>query len=117
MTDGFSGNILLKTAESTAKFLMKNIKSALMSSPKTKIGALLIKKDLYSIKKMMDVNEVGGTPFLGITKPVIKAHGSSDARAIRSAVLQAISFVKADVTESIVNNMEYMKLGKDEQIS
>ena len=117
VTDGFSGNILLKTAESTAKFLMKNIKSALMSSPKTKIGALLIKKDLYSIKKMMDVNEVGGTPFLGITKPVIKAHGSSDARAIRSAVLQAISFVKADVTESIENNMEYMKLGKDEQIS
>ena len=115
VTDGYSGNILLKCAESTAKFLMKKIKGALMSSTKAKLGALLIKKDLYAVKKMMDVNEVGGTPFIGITKPVIKAHGSSDARAIRSAVKQAICFAEADVPHSIEENIEYMKLDSDGQ--
>jgi len=114
VTDGFSGNILLKCAESTAKFLMKNIKNALMTSMKTKIGALLIKKDLYSVKKLMDVKEVGGTPFLGITRPVIKAHGNSDARAIRSAIKQAITFASADVPRAIEENIAYMKLGNDE---
>ena len=113
VTDGFSGNVLLKCAEGTAKFLMKNIKQRLMGSLKTKIGALLIKKDLYGLKTMMDVNEIGGTPFIGITKPVIKAHGSSDARAIRSAVKQAIAFVDADITAAIEQNMEYMKLRSD----
>jgi len=110
VTDGFTGNILLKTIEGTAKFLMKNVKSALMTSLKTKIGALLIKKEVYELKKLLDVSEVGGTAFIGITKPVIKAHGSSDARAIRSAVKQAIAFVEAGVTEEIVNNIDYMKL-------
>ena len=110
VTDGYSGNILLKCAESTAKFLMKKIRGALMTSLKTKLGALLIKKDLYGIKQMMDVKEVGGTPFLGIKKPVIKAHGNSDARAIRSAVKQAIAFAEAGVTEKIEANLEYMKL-------
>ena len=59
---------------------------------------------------MLDVSEVGGTAFIGITKPVIKAHGSSNARAIRSAVKQAIGFVNAHVTEDIVENIDYMKL-------
>jgi len=115
VTDGFSGNVLLKCTESTAKFLMKNIKGALMASLKTKIGALLIKKDLYTIKQMMDVSEIGGTPFLGITKPVIKAHGNSDARAIRSAVRQAIIFAEADVAGKIAENIEYMKLPSDRE--
>lgn len=110
VADGFSGNILLKTVEGTAKFLMKNTKSVLMTSLKTKIGAVLIKKDLYGLKKMMDVSEVGGTAFLGITRPVIKAHGSSDARAIRSAVKQAVAFVNAGVITDIEENIEYMKL-------
>ena len=113
VTDGFSGNVLLKSMEGTAKFLMKNIKSRLMSSLKTKLGALLIKKDLYGLKQMMDVSEVGGTAFIGITKPVIKAHGSSNARAVRSAVKQAIAFVDAGVTDEIVKNIDYMKLRED----
>ncbi len=110
VTDGYSGNILLKTIEGTVKFLMKNIKASLMKSPKTKLGALLIKKDLSGLKRLMDVSEVGGTAFIGITRPVIKAHGSSNARAIRSAVKQAISFVNAHVTEEIEENIDYMKL-------
>ena len=110
VTDGFTGNILLKTVEGTAKFMMKNIKGILMKSLKTKLGALLLKNDLLGLKKLLDVSEVGGTAFIGITQPVIKAHGSSNARAIRSAVNQAIGFVNAGVTEDIIENIDYMKL-------
>ena len=113
VTDGYSGNILLKTAEGTIKFLLKNIKSALAGSMKSKLGAALVRNDLRAVKQLMDVSEVGGTAFLGITKPVIKAHGSSDARAIRSAVKQAIAFVRAGVTEDIQRNIEFMKLRSD----
>lgn len=110
VTDGFTGNVMLKTIEGSAKFVMKNIKSALFSSFRGKLAALLAKKSLNGVKKMMDVSEVGGTAFLGITKPVIKAHGSSDARAIRSAVKQTIAFVEADIIGEIEANIEYMKL-------
>lgn len=110
VTDGFSGNILLKSVEGTAKFLMKNLKQVLTSSFRTKIGALLVKKKLATMKKLLDVSEVGGTAFLGVTRPVIKAHGSSDARAIRSAVKQAIAFVNAGVIADIEENIDYMKL-------
>ncbi len=113
VTDGYPGNILLKTVEGTAKFMMKNVKSILMKNAKTKIGALLLKNDLYGLKRMLDVSEVGGTAFIGITRPVIKAHGSSNARAIRSAVKQAIAFVNAGVTKDIEDNIEYMKLRGD----
>jgi glycerol-3-phosphate acyltransferase PlsX len=113
VTDGYTGNILLKTVEGTAKFLMKNIKGILTSSLKTKLGALLIKKDFYALKKLFDVSEVGGTAFIGITKPVIKAHGSSDARAIRSAVRQAIDFTNMGVIEDIERNIEHMMLREE----
>lgn len=115
VTDGFSGNVLLKTVEGTAKFLMKNIKSALLGSAKAKLGALLIKKDLGSVRHLLDASEVGGTAFLGIRKPVIKAHGSSDARAIRSAVKQAIAFAQAKVPQSIEDNIEFMTLAEGGQ--
>ncbi len=114
VTDGFSGNILLKTIEGTVKFMMKTLKSTMMKSLKTKVGALLLKNDLSGLKKMLDVSEVGGTAFIGITRPVIKAHGSSNARAIRSAVKQAIGFVNANVTKDIIENIDYMKLRNNE---
>ena len=110
VTDGFTGNILLKSIEGTAKFIMKNMKAALMSSIKAKLGAALVSGELRGLKKLLDVNEVGGTAFLGIRKPVIKAHGSSDARAIRSAVRQAIAFVNADVIGKIEANLDAMRL-------
>ena len=110
VTDGYSGNIMLKTAEGTIKFLMKNLKWAMTATPKAKLGALLVKKDLGVLKKMMDVKEVGGTPFLGIRKPVIKAHGNSDARAIHSAVRQAVNFVNAGVIGEIEAQIDYMRI-------
>lgn len=114
VTDGFTGNILMKTIEGTAKFLMKKVKGVMYKSLKNKLAALVIKKDFGSVKSLLDPNEVGGTPFLGITKPVIKAHGSSNARAIRSAVMQAINIVNNDLTGEIEKNIEYMKLRSDE---
>ena len=65
---------------------------------------------MRGLKKLMDSSEVGGTAFICITKPVIKAHGSSNARAIRSAVKQAVVFAEAGVTDEIIKNIEYMRL-------
>ena len=65
--------------------------------------------------KNFDASEVGGTMLLGISKPVIKAHGSSDAYALRSAILQAINTVKAGVSEDIQQNIEYMRLNQSSE--
>lgn len=114
VTDGFTGNILMKTIEGTAKFLMKKVKGVMYKSLKNKLAALVIKRDFGEVKSLLDVNEVGGTPFLGISRPVIKAHGNSNARAIRSAIKQAISIVENDITGEIERNVEYMKLRSDD---
>ena len=108
--DGFSGNVLLKSVEGTAKFLMGEIKKIFYKNFKTKLAALAVKSDVGALKSMMDASEIGGTPLLGLTKPVIKAHGSSDARAVRSAVLQAIRCVEADVVGAIEANIAQMRI-------
>ena len=110
VTDGFSGNFMLKTVEGSAKFMFSQLKGVFYSSTKNKLAALAIKNDLKAMKAMLDPSEVGGTAMLGICKPVIKAHGSSDARAIYNAVRQAIACAKADVAGAIEDNIEYMKL-------
>ncbi len=112
--DGFSGNILLKGIEGTASMLMKQLKGIFYKNAKNKLAAALIKKDIYGLKAMFDAGEVGGTALLGISRPVIKAHGSSDARAIRSAVKQAITFINAGVIQSIENNIQYMRITGNE---
>lgn len=114
VADGFSGNIMLKTIEGTAMYVMGNIKDIFTANRRSKVAALAIKKRLGEFKKKVDPSEVGGTALLGISKPVIKAHGSSDARALKNAILQAINFVKADVANEIVKNIEYMTIGKTE---
>ncbi len=92
---------------------MKNIKHTFVKNKKNKIAALIVKSDIGELRSLMDVSEVGGTAMLGIEKPVIKAHGSSDARALRSAIKQAMCFVEADVVGKIKNNIEFMTLGSD----
>ena len=109
VTDGFSGNVMLKTIEGTASFMMKQIRDVFKSSKKSMLAAFMVKDRLTEMKAKLDPNEIGGTALLGISKPVIKAHGSSDARAIRGAVLQAIKFVNAGVIDEITVNIEYMK--------
>ncbi|MBQ9685745.1 MAG: phosphate acyltransferase PlsX [Oscillospiraceae bacterium] len=114
VTDGFTGNVLLKGTEGTIKFMMKALKGVFYKSTANKLAAAVLKKDLAAMKKSMDVNEVGGTAFVGISKPVIKAHGSSDAACIFSAVRQAIAFVEAGVIADIEKNIDYMKLKAEE---
>ena len=101
---------MLKTVEGVASFLMGELKSMFLTNTRTKLAYLLLKPAMGGLKKMMSSSEVGGAPFLGISSPVFKAHGSSDARAIRSAVKQAMAYVEADVVGEIENSIEYMAL-------
>jgi len=101
ITDGFTGNIALKLIEGTASTLFKLIKGVLYKRLLNILAALVIKKDLYEVKSLMDSSEVGGAPLLGVKKTVIKAHGSSDAKAIKNAVRQAIAFNENGVIEKI----------------
>lgn len=110
VSDGYSGNIFLKTMEGTALFLGREIKKMFMKNLKTKIAALLMKDEIKAFKKLMDAGEVGGTALMGISKPVIKAHGSSDAYAIKNAIRQAVEYKKAAIIEDITENVAYMRL-------
>ena len=110
VSDGYSGNIFLKTMEGTGLFLAKEIKKMFMKSLKTKIAALLVKDGIQDFKKLMDSGEVGGTALVGISKPVIKAHGSSDAYAVKNAIRQAVEFKKSGIIEDITENVEHMRL-------
>jgi glycerol-3-phosphate acyltransferase PlsX len=101
VTDGFAGNVLLKSMEGMSKFLMLNLKETLTSSPKNKIAGLLCKKDVYAMKKKYDASEYGGAPLLGISAPVIKAHGNSDAHGMKNAILQAAKLVDGKTVEKI----------------
>lgn len=87
--DGFVGNMILKTLEGTVSELMKGLKKELMSTARTKIGGVLIKPALYEFKSKFDYSEYGGAPILGVKATVIKAHGSSDSKAIKNAIRQA----------------------------
>ena len=110
VADGFTGNVFLKSMEGAAKFMFKELKKVFYSSTKTKLGAMLIKNNLNSMKAMLDPSEVGGTAFLGISKPVIKAHGSSDARAITSAILRAKEYAESGFIADIEANVSAMKV-------
>ena len=110
VADGFSGNVMLKSLEGTGKFLLKELKKMFLSSTKTKLAAAMVKSDMADMKKLLDPSEIGGTPFLGISKPVIKAHGSSDARAICNAVLRAKEYAESGFIADIEANIGAMKL-------
>ncbi len=110
VTDGFSGNVMLKSLEGTGRFLLKELKKMFLSNARTKIAAGLVKGDLAGMKKLLDPGEVGGTPFLGICKPVIKAHGSSDARAVRNAIARAEEFAVSGFIQDIQDNIGVMKV-------
>ncbi len=110
VTDGFTGNVLLKTTEGAIKYMMSALKGVFYKNTVNKLAAAVIKSDLAEMKKSMDVNEVGGTALVGISKPVIKAHGSSNAASIFAAVRQAVKFVESGLIADINENIEYMKL-------
>ena len=108
--DGFSGNVLLKSIEGTAMFMGSMMKHKIFKrNVFSKLGYLLCKPGVDEVMKMLDYREIGGTQFLGIKKPVIKAHGSSDALAFRNAVKQAMEAANADFTEQLAQDLAKMK--------
>ena len=111
VTDGFTGNVLLKSVEGVIKYIMKTLKNDVFyKSTKNKLAAAVLKNDLTVMKKSMDVNEVGGTALIGISKPVIKAHGSSNADSFFAAIRQAKQFAESGLIREIAENIDYMKV-------
>jgi len=106
ITDGFTGNILLKASEAVAKLITDMLKTELKSSFQTKIGALLAKSAFVKIKKLIDPSEVGAAPLLGIDGLVFVGHGRSDSRAIVSAIHQAKMAIDANLLESLRNAIQ-----------
>lgn len=101
VTDGFTGNVFLKACEGMGVLMKNSMKSIFFANLKTKLGALLVKKNLKGVLKHLDYKEIGGSPLLGTAKPVFKAHGSSDAKAFFGAFRQAKSFVENNAIEKM----------------
>lgn len=112
VADGFSGNVMLKSFEGIGMFFASQLKEKLKSNLITKIGALLVKKRIYELKKLLDYKEVGGSPLVGISAPVIKAHGSSNAYSFKNAIRQAIRYAEGNVIADIEANISAMKVSE-----
>ncbi|GAB2044897.1 phosphate acyltransferase PlsX [Agathobaculum sp. TL06] len=106
--DGYSGNVMLKTIEGVAKFMAGEIKTVFMRNLATKLGYLACKKGMDDFRELFNQDKVGGAPFLGIAKPVIKAHGSSNEIAVMNAVRQAITYTKSGMIDAVSENIAYM---------
>ena len=104
VADGLSGNMILKTMEGMGRFFVVMLKDLFLKNPKTKLAAGLLYRDLNRLWRQMDYTEYGGTIFLGASRPVVKAHGSSDANAFKNAIRQARACVDSNIIEE-------MKLG------
>ena len=110
VADGYSGNIMLKTIEGVGSYLGGEVKKLFLQSAKTKIAGLLVQSGLKAFKAQLDPDRVGGTAFLGISKPVIKAHGSSGAYAIENAIYQAVRVAESAIIAEIEANVDKMKV-------
>lgn len=106
VSDGFTGNLILKTVEGTSLFFLDFMKKLFRKSIISKLAAVLVMKDIKAFKKKSDYKEIGGAALLGISKPVIKAHGSSDAKAIKNAINQAKIFASSEIIEEISENIK-----------
>lgn len=110
VADGFTGNMILKTYEGVALFVLQKMKDVFYKNMKTKLAAAVIKNDLYALKKTMDYNETGGAPIMGAMKPVFKAHGSAKANTLKNAIRLTKEYVANRVvdiiSESVKGNIE-----------
>lgn len=103
--DGFAGNVMLKTIEGVAKFMAGQIKEVFLSNLGTKLAYLACKKGMDNFAALFDQDAVGGAPFIGISRPVIKAHGSSNEIAFMNAIRQAIEYKKSGMIEAITESV------------
>ncbi len=101
VSDGFSGNIGLKSLEGAIKNVLKLMKQGIYSSLRGKIGGLFLKKTMKNLAKRLDYSKMGGALFIGVNKPVIKPHGSSDRDAFKAAVLQAVEYSGFNISDRI----------------
>lgn len=101
VTDGFSGNIILKLTEGLCGFMLKKLKGVYTKNPVTKLSSVIIRPELKEMKKAFDASEYGGAPLLGVSKPIIKAHGSSDAQAVKNAVRVAAQYFESGIISEI----------------
>ena len=115
VTDGFTGNLILKSIEGMGKFFSSNLKDMLTSGIGGKLGALLLMKKIGEFKKKTDYTEHGGAPLLGAQKPVIKAHGSSNAKAFFNAIRQAKICVESNLVSGIAEGVEALKSASAEE--
>ena len=111
--DGFSGNVLLKSIEGTAMFMGSKMKWLFKRNLLSKIGYLFCRSGVKEIVKLLDYREIGGTPFLGIKKPVIKAHGSSDALAFRNAIRQAMDAADTNIADELEQALQQLSAAKE----
>ena len=114
LCDGYGGNICLKAVEGTAKTMGRMLKQEVYSSFKNKIGGLFLKKGLKHFAKRMDSKEVGGAMIFGINKPVVKAHGNSDAYAFASAIKQVRQMVKSNIIEKVIPYLPELERREEE---
>jgi glycerol-3-phosphate acyltransferase PlsX len=105
ITDGFTGNIMMKTAEAVAGYMSDTIRESLMANPLTMLGGLLARPAFKRVRQQLDPDEVGGAPLLGVNGVVIIAHGRSNAYAIKQAVGQARRLVEQRVVEAIAQGI------------
>ena len=115
VADGYSGNIMLKSIEGTAKLMSGELKKMMKKNAKTKFAYLLLREGFADFKKLLDPNEVGGTALLGISKPVIKAHGSSNDDAFCNAVGQVIAVAQSGIIADITENVDKMKVVSEKE--
>ena len=107
VTDGFTGNVLMKSSEALGKLLFETLKEELMRSTRTKLGALLAKPAFDSVRKLIDPSEVGAAPLLGLDGLVFVGHGRSDAKAMVSAINQARIAIELNLLESLRNAITF----------
>lgn len=110
--DGFTGNVVLKVTEGVAMSVFSMLKDTFLINMKTKIAAMFLKDDLKNLKKNLDYSEYGGAPLLGVNGGLIKAHGSSNSKAIKNAIKQGIHFANGNVINEIKFKID--KLGVDQ---
>ncbi len=115
--DGFTGNVVIKLIEGTASALFTMLKDVFYKSTITKLAAGILKPGLKKVKGRMDYSEYGGAPFLGIDGVVFKAHGSSDAKAIKNAVVAASRYVETGVNEKIKQALSVYTAAEDTEDS
>ena len=111
--DGFNGNVLIKSIEGTAMFMGSRLKHMFKKSVLTKIGYLCVKSGMADLLKLLDYREIGGTQFVGIKKPVIKAHGSSDELAFRNAVRQAMEAANGNFSDELESALAALNKAKE----